>query len=177
MPYKIGGGEHLQYYDENDGKYDDQAKKRLNDEDKKALTLVHYFGLSYSYLVFHWPLYNVHDNEYCDIFVKYVRKYIKEYEMDINKAFYLLTYQTGHDKSEFLKKLGYDVNDPEKLKNDICCYTDASTLTFSRLTKDCFRCIAKTILMGKIVTSIWELKRNFKIRFITLIPGGDKKWK
>lgn len=177
MPYKNGGGNHLQYYDEFDGQYDDQTKAKINEEDKKALTMVHYFGLPYNELVFHWPLYNIHDNEYCDIFVKYARKCIKEYEMEINKAIYLLTFQKENDKSAFLNSLGYSINNPEKLKGDIYCYTDIFSLTFSRYTKNCLRCIAKTNLNGKIVTSVWELKHNFIIRFITLIPGGDKKWK
>lgn len=177
MPYKTGGGNHLQYYDVNDGQYDDQSKKRMNEEDKKALVMVHYFGLPYDDLIFHWPLFNVHDDEYCDVFVKYVRLYINDFEMDISKANYLLTYQADHDKSEFLKKIGYDQSGLDNLCEDICHCTDVTSLTFSRITKDCLKCMAKTTLKGKLVTSVWELKPNFSVRFITLIPGGDKKWK
>ena len=43
MPYKNGGGNHLQYYDESNGQYDDQTKAKINEEDKRALTMVHYF--------------------------------------------------------------------------------------------------------------------------------------
>ena len=177
MPYKMGGGNHLQYYDINDGQYDNQSKKRINEEDKKALAMVYYFGLPYDDLIFHWPLFGAHDDEYCDLFVKYARQYVHDFEMDINKALYLLSYQVNHDKSKFLKTIGYDASNLETLRKDICHCTDVSSLTFSRITKDCLKCSAKTILKGKLVTSVWELKPDFTIRFITLIPGGDKKWK
>ncbi len=74
-------------------------------------------------------------------------------------------------------KLGYSEKEKEKLLDDIEGNTVIKTLTFSRLEEKCLKCEAKTILKGNIVTSIWELKENLEIRFITLIPGGEKRWK
>lgn len=45
------------------------------------------------------------------------------------------------------------------------------------IMKDSLKCMAKTTLKGKLVTSVWELKQDFSVRFITLIPRDDKKWK
>ncbi len=139
--------------------------------------MVYYFGLSDDSLIFHWPLPKVHDSEYCQMFVRYARSQTRGKEMDIRKCDYLLTYSKNRDKSEFLKKIGYEKSNPEKLKLDILYGTDFKTLSFSRYDQGCLSCVAKTTLKGKIVTTTWELMRNLKVRFITLIPGGDKRWK
>lgn len=176
MPYKKGGGDRLQYYDEADGQYDEEAKKRMNEADMKALSKVHYFGYPCDELIFHWPVYGLHDSAYCALFVEYARKSIHGAEMDIQKCDYLLTPNEGSDKSKFLKALGYDLSDPGKLRSDILCNTYLKTLTFSSSLKKCFRCIAQTSLDGKLVTTVWELRKDFTLRFLTLIPGGDKRW-
>ena len=177
MPYKKGGGNHLQYYDETDGEYDEETKKKINDADKKALTMVHYFDYPFNELTFHWPIQKLHDQEYLEMFVKQASKSVKTAMVAIEKCGYLLKFDAKKDKSKFLLELGYAANDASKLRNDILCGTDLRTLSFSRYTSDCLSCIAKTTLNNKIVTTVWELKRDFTIRLITLIPGGDKQWK
>ena len=177
MAYKKGGGNKLQLYDESTGQYDEETKARINEEDKKALVLVHYFGVPYNELSFHFPIYGLHDDEYCDIFVKYARKVIKRFDIDNDKMIYLLKYHSANDKSEFLNKIGYSSDNPDELCSDIYCHTDVQTLTFTRYKKGYLGCIAKTTLKGKVVTSVWSLEKNFHIRFITIIPGGDKRWK
>lgn len=178
MSYKIGGGDHLQPYSAKNGQYEEaQEKAGQNENDTKNLVLVHYFGFSKEDLPFCFPTYGVHDVDYCDIFVKYSRARIKGVLIDERKAVYLLTYKEKDDKSLFLNKLGYNENEKDKLLDDIRDNTDIKTLTFSRFEEKCLKCEAKTILKGNIVTSIWELKENLEIRFITLIPGGEKRWK
>ena len=177
MPYKKGGGNHLQYYDEADGQYDEETRRRMNEADMRALSKVHYFGYPYDELIFHWPVYGLHDSAYCELFVEYARKGIHGAEMDIRKCDYLLKYDEKDDKSAFLSALGYGLTEPSRLRSDILCHTDLRTLTYSRYTKGCLRCVAKTDLHGKFVTTVWELKKDFTLRLITLIPGGDKKWK
>lgn len=177
MPYKKGGGNLPQLYDIETGQYDDETKTKINENDKKSLVLVHYFGIHYNELDFHFPAYGLHDDEYCDIFVKYCRRIIRNFDVDINKCVYFLRPTVKNDKSKFLVSLGYSISNPENLLSDIYCNTYVDTLTFSSFNKGYLRCIAKTILKGKIVTSVWELKTNFHIRLITIIPGGDKKWK
>ena len=176
MPYKKGGGDRLQYYDEADGQYDEDTKKRMNEADMKALSTVHYFGHPYDELIFHWPVYGLHESAYCALFVEYARKSIHGAEMDIRKCDYLLTFRKGSDKSKFLEALGYSLSAPGKLRTDILCNTNWRTLTFSSYLKQCLRCIAQTNLNGKLVTTVWELRKDFTLRFLTLIPGGDKKW-
>lgn len=177
MNYKKGGGNHLQPYDEKTGQYDDETKAKINEEEKKSLILFHYFGLPYNDLDFRFPVFNLHDDEYCDIFVKYSRKVIKYFDIDDRKGVHFLQYKIKDDKSLFLKKLGYSLENYHELISDIYCNTNVNSLTFSKFDKQCLKCIAKTILRGKIVTSVWELKSNFHIRLITIIPGGDKRWK
>ena len=126
---------------------------------------------------FHFPTPGIHDDEYCDIFVKYCRKNIDSIVINEKKAMYLLMQRAKDDKSSFLNNLGYDVNSSDKLLLDIYNNTQINSLTFSRNEKMCLKCVAKTILNGKIVTSVWKLKNSLEIRFITLIPGGEKRWK
>lgn len=177
MPYKKGGGDHLQYYDEADGQYDEETRNRINESDMKALSMVHYFGYPYDELIFHWPVYGLHDDAYCVLFVEYARKSIHGAEIDAGKCDYLLTYNEKSDKSEFLKALGYEPANIGELRSDILCNTYLNALTYGHYLKKCFRCVAETYLNGKCVTTVWELRRDFTIRFITLIPGGDKRWK
>ncbi len=177
MSYKTGGGNRLQPYSENNGRYESEEKASQNENDTKNLVLVHYYGFPKENLPFAFPTYGVHDSDYCDIFVKYSRERVKGILIDERKAIYLLTYKTKDDKSLFLNKLGYSEKEKEKLLDDIRDNTEIKTLTFSRLEEKCLKCEAETILKGNIVTSIWELKENLEIRFITLIPGGEKRWK
>lgn len=177
MPLKRGGGNHLQFYDEADGQYSDEEIARMNEEDKKALALIHYFELPFNELVFHFPVFGLHDDEYCRLFIRYARKVIKDFKIDERKIGYLLSFNKKGDKSAFLADLGYGDANARELLSDIYCCTEVQSLTFAKLTNHCLKCIAKTVLKGKLVTSVWELQKDFTIRFITLIPGGDKTWK
>ncbi len=177
MPLKKGGGNHLQFYDGADGQYDDEEKARINEEDKKALSLVHYFGLSFNELVFHFPTFGLHDDEYCRLFVQFSRKAVKRFKVDEMKIVYLLKPRERDDKSKFLHALGYSIDGVEELRADIHCGTTIDTLMFKEFSKFGIKCEAKTVLKGKIVTTAWMLENDFTIRLITLIPGGDKKWK
>ena len=174
MPFKIGGGNHLQPYDDATGQYDEEEKARINEEEKQALVLSHYFKLPLNDLVFHFPIYGLHDEEYCDLFVKQARETIKSLDVADEKMLYLLTHVKDRDKSSFLNQLGYTSLRPDELKSDIVCNTDLTTLSFSRFTPMWFKCVAKTTLRGKIVTTVWELRNDFTPRLITIIPGGDK---
>lgn len=93
------------------------------------------------------------------------------------KGEWLLTYQEGHGKSKFLSKFGYDINDPLRLLIYVEGGTDFKTLKFSRITEYGINCKTMTILNGYIVTSVWEVGSNLTIRFVTLIPGGEREWK
>ena len=176
MPLKKGGGNKLQYYDESTGQYDDQ-KIGLNEIDKENLVMYHYFGLDDDTIQFHFPYYLIHDFEYCDIFCKCIRKEVNIQEVKIEKCQYLLEYKDEDDKSSFLQDLGYNIHDIGCLKDDIIFGTDLNSILFAGLNNWGLKVIAKTILKNKIVTSVWMVNEELGMRFVTLIPGGDKRWK
>lgn len=176
MNYKIGGGKHLQMYDETNGQYTDEEKASLIKEDRKNLALVYCFSLDSDDLIFHWPSKKIHDRDYYEIFTHFARDKIAEIQYNPTKSTYLLNHIIDRDKSSFLIKLGYAASDPDELQLDVIKGTDISSLEYSS-NNTCYKCIAKTVLKGKLVTSVWALEVGFKLRFITLIPGGDKVWK
>jgi len=139
--------------------------------------MIYYFGLQDESLSFHWPNENVHNKEYFDLFVKYSKQFIESSDIALSKCNYILTFFENNDKSNFLNELGYYKINMKDLAKDIRYGTDYSTLKFSRVRKNHILCEAKTILKKYIVTSVWELQKNFSVRFVTLLPGGDKKWK
>lgn len=69
------------------------------------------------------------------------------------------------------------MNDERAALFDIYNGTDLRTMIFSRYDNGCFACLAETKLKGLSVTTVWEIQKNLDIRFITLIPGGEKRWK
>lgn len=176
MGFKIGGGDHLQYYDESNGQYSDEWKAGAAEKDKENLVLFYYFGLDYPELIFHFPKYGFHDDEYCEIFVLYARSRIRGLTCDPRKGKYLLTYTKSKDKSAFFNSIGYSYDDATRLVADIVEGTDVKTLKFSKLSNYGPMTLAKTMLNGEIVTSVWELQHNFDLKLVTIIPGGDKKW-
>lgn len=176
MPYKPGGGEHLQYYDEKNGEYSEKRAKASAEKDKENLVLYYWYGMEYPNLTFHFPKFGVHDEEYCQTFVYFYRKNIKGKTIDAAKLKYLLTPDPKKDKSKFLTGLSYSLTNLDSFKNDIINGTEWATLCFGKLTSFGITAKCKTVLKGKVVTTIWELNQDFNVRLITLIPGGDKTW-
>ncbi len=179
MAFKIGGGHHLQAYDPNDGQYVKENFAIWNDKDKGALTMLLYYRLENDSYIIHFPDFNIHDKQYCEMFVEYAKKYIESDDIIIerSKMAYLLTEQVGHDKSRFLARIGYNLQNYETLMDDIKWNTDFKTLKYKIIKVHSLNVMAKTILNGYIVTTAWQLKPDGTLKFITLIPGGDKKWK
>ena len=179
MNLKLGGGDHLQTYDSNDGQYKKASLLDLREKDMKNLVLIYVFGMDDFDLQIHFPDYRIHEIDYCEMFVKYIRKYIRSENILIepSKIKYLFTKQIGRDKSDFLKKLGYLEENEQELMDDIKSNTDFSTLTFKTINQYTFNAEAKTMLKNYVVTTAWQIQRDGYIRLITLIPGGDKKWK
>lgn len=93
------------------------------------------------------------------------------------KIIYLLTKAEKNDKSKYLNQIGYNIDDKDALLNDILAFTDFNTLCFRNLTQYSLNCQAKTVLHGHIVTTGWRLTEDFELKFVTLIPKGEKKWK
>ncbi len=179
MNFKIGGGDRFQEYDPEDGRYKEKNFEALLEEDMKNLVLGHIFGIKSNEYLIRFPHYGIHDDEYCKLFVKYIRKHIDLGDAEIaeSKINYLLTEQKGRDKSKFLLELGYNLRCSEALIDDIYEGTDFKTLEFKKMTEYSLNARAKTKLKGYIVTTAWQINKDGTVRFITLIPGGDKIWK
>ena len=179
MKFKIGGGNHLQLYDPNDGQYVEGNYKKLNETDMENLVLLYVFGLDYAHLKIHFPDPKIHDEEYCKLFAKYMRGFISERDAIIEapKMGYLLTKHKGKDKSSFLMGLGYSIESLSDLMDDIRWGTDFKTISFKSIHEYSYNVQAKTTLKGVVVTTGWQISKDGSVRLLTLIPGGDKLWK
>ncbi len=179
MEFKLGGGKHLQPYDPENGQYTNEDLVRIKEKDMENLVLIYIFGLDYDSFYIHFPNYKIHDNDYCKLFVKYIRTYIKNIDVVIEerKMNYLLKEVKSDDKSKFLLDLGYDFINTEILMDEIRWGTDFKTSKFRNISKYTFNIMTKTTLRGKIVTTGRQINEDGTVRFITLIPGGDKIWK
>ncbi len=179
MEFKLGGGRHLQPCDPENGQYTDEDLVKIKEKDMKNLVLIQIFGLDYDHLSIHFPDYKIHDSKYCKLFVEYISQYIKNVDVVIEerKMDYLLKTADADDKSRFLLSLGYDSTDVRRLISDIRLGTDFAVSKFRNINEFTFNIMSKTTLKGKIVTTGWQISKDGTVRFITLIPGGDKIWK
>jgi len=176
MPLKPGGGNHMQLYDSQNGEYTEEEKDRMKSYDSFALWSYELNGNNNKFK-FHFPIQGVHENEYCYDFIRLIKNSIHEPIFIEEKMKYLLTFRTKDDKSKFILSLSYSVNKPYELFKDICKNTIRDSIEFSRFSYGKIIVTAKTYLKGKLVKTIWRLEQNLDIYFVTLIPGGDKKWK
>ena len=175
MPLKRGGGNHMQLYDSRNGEYTDQEKQYMRSYDNNAMSSYEWCRQK-TLRKFHFPVEGVHEKEYCDRFIRAIAADINEPKYVYDKMNYLLTYREKDDKSKFLKSLGYSEYRPYELFHDICSNTKLSSLKFSHFGASKFIMEGETILKGKIVKTVWKLEKNLDIYFVTLVPGGHKKW-
>lgn len=178
MPYKKGGGGKPELYDEENGEYTEEEKRRKNYKDFDKAFFRFFLDCKNLEISFPNPKWN--DQEYCDLFVKYFKQEKINSVIEMPKMKYLLSFHQNNDKSKFLKdKLGYD---ELKLYNDIANKTDFSTMTYSDLTEYGIKVIACTKLKSQfndkeyLVTSVWQITKDRIVRFITLYPGGELLW-
>lgn len=176
MPLKPGGGNHMQLYDSRNGEYTESEKQNMRRYDNYAIAS-YKWNSEISEVKFHFPIENVHEEDYCRDFVQCVRNDIKTPIYNSSKMKYLMSYQQNHDKSKFITSLGYSPNRPQELFYDICVGTKRDTIEFASFSYGALLVEAKTIINGKLVKTIWRLEKNLDISLITLIPGGDKLWK
>ncbi len=132
MEFKLGGGRHMQPYDTENGQYTDKDVLIIREKDMENLVLVYLFGMDYDHLKFYFPNYKIHDEDYCEMFVKYIRHFIKNEDaiIETRKIEYLLSVHYQRDKSSFLNKIGYNRDNVEQLIEDIRWNTNFQTATF-----------------------------------------------
>ena len=175
MKSKKGGGKRQQAFDEKTGRY-----VRINkNKSILALTILDTMGTNNASIKEMFPVYKGAETDlvYCEVFVRRSRCRIISKNIRDGKLIYLLTERPRDDKSKYLIEMGYNINEKEKLLNDILKFTDFETLRFNRINERTLNCEAKTILRGHIVTTCWQLTKDFELNFLTLLPKGEKKWK
>ncbi len=174
MKVKKGAGNRLQAFGERNGRYVKEAG-HVRENSILLLSLLSELGADDETLIKVFPKYGVSDEEYCKLFVRMCRDRIKQYIVPEGKIKYLLTKQEQDDKSIFLNRIGYNIDDKGLLLGDIVRFTDFKTLNFSRISIYSLNCKATTILAGHYVTTYWKLTLELNLSLITLIPKGEKK--
>ena len=182
MKLKPGGANKLQEYDEETGEYidiDKLSKDEINalcEKDKENLVMQYYFGLVDICSPIRFPTKEIHDQEYCEIYISYIKNRLKDCIVPQPKIKYLLTFSVVSDKSKFLKRIGYNTeNSIRDLMSDITLNTNFKTLKFVRYYPDGkLGCTATTILNNYKVNTIWAIDKNNKAQLVTLIPGGKQ---
>lgn len=181
MQFKKGGGNHLQLFDQENGQYADEDKVKLNEKDLESLVMVHYFGFDNDEFIFHFPISGVHTDEYCDIFVSYLKRNSLFGEAFIEESKlkdYLFKFKEKDDKSKFMiNVLGFSNNEGGWLRarNAILRGTDFSTAKYDPPMRNGLIINAETEILDKngkkynVLTS-WQIKDDLSLRFVTLIP-------
>lgn len=182
MKYKIGGGGHLQPYDKEDGQYTDKDKAEIAKKDMENLMMVYLFGFDYSELRFHFPKMGIHDDDYCDYFVRYVKDnhlYGEPFMEETKLSKYLFYQRSVSDKSKYMiEVLGFE-NGPNgwnKARLAIIDGMDLETMKYTApFLNDCLEVSVESSVYDSDgikhdIITIWQLKDNLILRFITLKP-------
>lgn len=169
----------MQPYDRENGQYTEEDIAAIRKSDMTNLVLVYLYGFDNESVAFHFPKYEIQGKEYCELFDRYIRQFIKNDSSVIEeqKAIYFLTKLDKNDKSKFFTGIGYTYDNIAQFINDIRNGTDFTKSEFGKMTDKTFNIQTQTILNSYIVTSVWQIKEDGTVRLITLIPGGDKRWK
>lgn len=182
---KVGGGNHLQPYDEDTGQYTDEIKSKTFEKDMESLVMVYMFGFDLGEFKFHFPKKGIHNDEYCGIFVRYIRDkrlYGEAHIDQLKLERYLFEYRDKNDKSKYMTEvLGFENNQQgwEKAKFEIINGLDFKTMRHAgRFQKDCLKVAIDATIndvdgKGHDIVTIWEMQKDFSLRFITLEPRRD----
>ena len=172
MPYKKGGGNKPELYSEKTGEY---VRNPRCIEDEKNLVMNKIFGVETNKPI-SYPIFGVHDEEYCELVIKYCLD-INNPLLEVDKlTCYLLVQKDKNDKSKLLNQLGYDLSNWKELGEQIIKGTNFKKKRLSRYQSNAFTISAETKIVNKKTnsyyscTTIWAVQFNFKIRFVTLIP-------
>lgn len=171
MAIKPGGGNKMQPYDKTNGEYvNEQCEK-----DKEDVIINYLFGFDRSAPVV-YPTKGIHDEEYCGCVLDNV---VDKHNpiVDTRKVTdYLLVFKEDSDKSKYFKLLGYDMNNWEKLYDQIKSGVNFQVRRFEFGTY-CCKIVAEHKILnlnnGRYYTihSVWELQKDFKVKFITFNIG------
>ena len=83
--FKSGSGNHMQPYNPDNGQYTNEDIVKIKEKDMENLVLIYVYWLNYDHLKTHFSNYNIHDKDYCDMFIKYIRDFIDKEAAIIEK--------------------------------------------------------------------------------------------
>jgi hypothetical protein len=176
MPYKPGGGDKPQLYDVNSGEY---IRNPKCEEDEKNLVLNKMFGIDTGVPIA-YPVYGVHDLDYCKLFVAYCLNTKNPYIDERKITKYLLIHQEKDDKSKLMNLIGYSSENWNELEQQIIKGTtfkikskiklNPMTCTFATYTN----IYDKNCNKYRQYISVWAIEKDFSLRFVTLKKGELK---
>lgn len=169
--YKKGGGDKEQLYDPANGQYT-RNPQCLKDEEN--LVLLKLFNIKTNSSIA-YPDMKIHDRDYCELLVAYGLD-LKNPFIDKRKITqYLLVKQAISDKSEFLKHIGYTLNNPDDLYWAIIKGTPFKYKRLSKFTEKSLNFETETVIKDLVkdrnikLTSVWFIRKDFEVNFVTLI--------
>ena len=180
MPYKIGGGNKLQWYNIKNGEYDELGSDIELINSNSINNLNKYINDEILQNDLYFPDYRFHNIEYCKLFVDAIKNklYKDQDSIELSKCKYLLTYNHNRDKSKFLNDMGFYSDGTLYLAlNDS---VDFKNTKFDKINEYGFFVSVETDLISndknytKKVDTIWQIDNNLRARFITMIIGGKK---
>lgn len=172
MVVKEGGGGKYQPYNEKDGRY---CRNPVCIKDEETLVLKRLFGISMKDEI-SYPIPGVHDRQYLELIIAYGLKLEYPYIDDRKISHYLLVFKEKNDKSLFFNRIGYTLESWNNLKEAIIYGTSFKRKNLVDFDKHKFTFETETIIKNLItgekvsLTSVWNVERDFTVRFITIIP-------
>jgi len=171
---KTGGGGKQQPYDTNNGEYVRNPKCVA---DEKNLVYQKLFGLETNIPIAH-PTFGVHDEAYCDFYIRYCLnlKYPNIPEEKITQ--YLLKHKDYDDKSEFFKGLGYTIDNWNDLYDQIEKNTSFKRKIFSKFDNLRLTFNTETKIFNQYkgcyysCISTWAVQPDNTVKLVTIIPKG-----
>lgn len=175
--YKKGGGGKEQLYSEENGEYIRNPQCELDEEN---IVMSKVFGLK-DYGPIAYPDPNVHDMDYCELFMAYCLDFRYPLLDDKKITGYLLLFHEVDDKLKFLNALGYSMDNWRKFGEKLLKGTSFKSKIVTRFNQYGINFKTETILFDLInlknvsVTTVWHIEKDFSVRFVTLIPEEFKK--
>lgn len=188
MRYKIGGGNRLQPYKEENGRYMAVDERSGKDDLDRLIDVFLYPPTNDTNKTIGFPQPNIHSKEYYEMFVYFVKSYHlygKPTMADSKIHNYLFIHKAKDDKSKFMiDVLGFSNTHEgrEKARRRIIEGTNLKTMVLGNKIGPFLLVVAQTEIYdknGKIhhMESVWRINEDFSVSFVTLLPKEAKNGK
>ena len=173
MKLKEGGGNQLQPYDPNNGRYIDETK---NDNDITLLLSKKLFNCKIDEKI-PFPKYGVHDDNYAKLYICYCVDF-ENLRLDDEKFLnYLFKPRPKDDKSKLLNNYGYEIDQWQDLREQLIKGTDFKVKGSLRYKMNVYSFATYTYIENKLkgkkekIITIWSVEPNNSLRFVTIKLG------